>query len=68
MKSGTIYYKGGSEYKGKWKNGKWEDDEGTYTRSDGTIYKGPFRNGVMSGNNFEINWQKAGVTYVGAVA
>ena len=68
MTSGTIIYKGNSRYAGSWKNGKWEDKDGVYTRADGTVYKGNFTNGMMQGDNFEIKWEKAGVKYNGAVS
>ena len=68
MKAGTIIYNGGSKYTGNWKNGKWEDSNGTYERADGAVYTGNFVNGIMSGEHFTIHWKNAGVRYNGSVA
>ena len=57
MTTGTIIYNGGSKYTGGWKNGKWEDIQGKYERADGAVYEGNFVNGIMTGDNFKIQWK-----------
>ena len=45
---GTMWYLGGSQYEGQWKNGKM-NGWGQLKTSSGDVYSGPFRDGMKDG-------------------
>ena len=45
---GTMWYSGGSQYEGQWKNGKM-NGWGQLKASSGDVYSGPFRDGMKDG-------------------
>ena len=57
--NGRLYFVGGDMYEGTFKNGTWENGEGTYYDADDHTYEtGTWKNGILINQTDEGTWHE----------